>query len=120
MKDKFSAVTAAIVEAQGGGGGGSGDVTGVKGSAESTYRKGNVNLTPENLGLPTETKVTGTVSGNTVSFTNENVPTGAIDDPWIDGVQIRIISKSISGNTITFTFEDDSANGRAAYIFIRG
>ena len=37
--------------AKNGGGGGGGDVTGVKGDAESTYRKGNVNLTPENLGL---------------------------------------------------------------------
>lgn len=33
------------------GGGGGGDVTGVKGNAESTYRKGNVNITPENIGL---------------------------------------------------------------------
>ena len=40
----------AIAE-NGGGGGGSGDVKGVKGNAESTYRKGNVNLTPANLGL---------------------------------------------------------------------
>ena len=31
--------------------GGGGDVTGVKGNAESTYRKGNVNITPENIGL---------------------------------------------------------------------
>lgn len=37
----------------GGGGGGTGDVTGVKGAAESTYRKGNVNITPQNIGLPT-------------------------------------------------------------------
>ena len=38
-----------IIENQGGGGGG--DVTGVKGDAESLYRKGNVNLTPANLGI---------------------------------------------------------------------
>ena len=31
-------------------GGGGGDVTGVKGDAESTYRTGNVNLTAANLG----------------------------------------------------------------------
>lgn len=120
MKDKFSAVTAAIVEAQGGGGGGSGDVTGVKGAAESTYRKGNVTLTPENLGLQSEVKVTGTVSGNTVSFTHANVPTGAIEDPWIDGIEERIINKSISGNTITYTFADNAADGKSAYIYIRG
>ena len=32
------------------GGGGGGDVTGVKGDAESTYRTGQVNLTPANIG----------------------------------------------------------------------
>lgn len=37
--------------AENGGGGGGGDVTGVKGSAESTYRKGNVNISPANIGL---------------------------------------------------------------------
>lgn len=37
--------------ARNGGGGGGGDVTGVKGNAESEYRKGNVNITPENIGL---------------------------------------------------------------------
>ena len=30
---------------------GEGDVTGVKGNAETTYRKGNVNITPANIGL---------------------------------------------------------------------
>lgn len=39
----------------GGGGGGAGDVKGVKGDAETTYRKGNVNLTPANLGIETAT-----------------------------------------------------------------
>ena len=33
----------------GGGGGGSGDVSGVKGALETTYRKGNVNLTLPNI-----------------------------------------------------------------------
>ena len=40
----------AIAE-NGGGGGGTGEVTGVKGDAENKYRKGNVNLTPANLGI---------------------------------------------------------------------
>lgn len=35
----------------GGGGGGTGEVTGVKGSAESTFRKGNVSISPANIGL---------------------------------------------------------------------
>jgi len=45
------AYLAFIAENGGGGGGGTGEVKGVKGNAESTYRKGNVNLTPANLGI---------------------------------------------------------------------
>jgi len=36
------------------GGGGGGGVTGVKGDAEQSYRTGNVNLTPGNLGAQTD------------------------------------------------------------------
>ena len=52
--DRFSAVTAAVV---GGSGGGTGDVTGVKGNAESTYRKGKVNLTPANIGTYSSSEI---------------------------------------------------------------
>jgi len=45
-----------------GGGGGGGDVTGVKGSAESTYRKGNVNLTAENIGVEAGAEVNAIAS----------------------------------------------------------
>lgn len=48
MWNRISARIEAIEE--GGGGGGGGGVTGVKGSAESAYRTGNVNLTPANIG----------------------------------------------------------------------
>lgn len=46
MWNRISARIEAIEQ----GGGGSGGVTGVKGSAESAYRTGNVNLTPANIG----------------------------------------------------------------------
>lgn len=39
--------------------GAGGGVTGVKGDAESTYRTGNVNLTPANLGLESKTAASG-------------------------------------------------------------
>ena len=44
--------------------------TGVKGNAESTYRRGNVNLTPANIGAKaTQTAVTDpTASGTAISF----------------------------------------------------
>lgn len=41
----------AVKGGDGGGGSGSGDVTGVKGSAESSYRKGNVSISAANIGL---------------------------------------------------------------------
>lgn len=41
----------AWIALNGGGGGGTGEVTGVKGSAESTFRKGNVSISPANIGL---------------------------------------------------------------------
>lgn len=47
----------------------SGGVTGVKGNAESTYRTGNVNLTPANIGsLATD----GDSKDNTVTFTSSD------------------------------------------------
>ena len=39
-----------------------GKVSGVKGSAENTYRTGDVNLTPANLGLGTAALLDSTVS----------------------------------------------------------
>lgn len=51
-----------------GGGGGGGAVSGVKGDAESTYRTGNVNLTPANIGaLPSSTTFVSGVKGNAES-----------------------------------------------------
>ena len=46
--------------AKNGGGGGGGEVTGVKGDAEENYRKGRVNLTPDDLGI---TKATASKIG---------------------------------------------------------
>ena len=58
-----------------GGGGGGGDVTGVKGAAESTYRKGNVNITPENIGL-----------GNVSNTSDANKPISTAEQAALDGV----------------------------------
>ena len=52
------------------GGGGGGDVTGVKGNAEVSYRTGNVNLTPANIGA-IDTAGTGlTKSSTTLNHSN--------------------------------------------------
>ena len=46
---------------------GIGAVTGVKGDAESTYRTGNVNLTPANIGAATSTDITNAIEALDVS-----------------------------------------------------
>lgn len=67
------------------GGGGGGDVTGVKGNSETTYRTGNVNITPENIGcndifkIVKATSSAVTVAANTYhhfTFSMGTVPTG--------------------------------------------
>jgi len=50
VKALFSGLDTRVTALEQGGGGGGGAVSGVKGDAESTYRTGNVNLTPANLG----------------------------------------------------------------------
>lgn len=50
-------------------GGGSGSVTGVKGNKESTYRTGNVNLTPANIGALPDTT---TIPTKTSDLTNDS------------------------------------------------
>ena len=54
-----STITIATSTSAGGGGG----VTGVKGNAESTYRTGNVNITPDNIGAATTDIATATKAG---------------------------------------------------------
>ena len=51
IKALFSGLDDRVTALEQGGGGGGGAVSGVKGDAESTYRTGNVNLTPANLGI---------------------------------------------------------------------
>lgn len=45
---------------------GGGVVTGVKGNAETAFRTGQVNLTPENIGAATNTDLQNVINGNTV------------------------------------------------------
>ena len=49
VKSLFGGLDTRVTALEQGGGGG-GAVSGVKGNAESSYRTGNVNLTPANLG----------------------------------------------------------------------
>lgn len=66
------------------------------------------------------TKVSGTVSGSTLSFTNSAIKSNSIiDGPYIADVLTGIDTVSQNGTTITFVLENDSANGKTAYIWVR-
>lgn len=73
--------------ARNGGGGGGGDVTGVKGNAEGSYRRGNVNLTPENLGL-----------GNVNNTSDANKPVSTAQQTALDGKVDKVVGKGLSTN----------------------
>lgn len=70
-----------IIEDIHGGGGGGGDVTGVKGNSESTYRTGNVNLTPANIGaVPTSTTVNGHALTGNITISKSDVGLGNVNN----------------------------------------
>lgn len=73
-----------------------GDVTGVKGNAESTYRTGNVNLTPANLGLETKQASQG--------GTDESLVTTGEKYTYLH------VADSKADNTPTFTEASTRAN----------
>lgn len=65
----------------GGGGGGGGDVTGVKGNAETVYRVGDVNLTPQNIGaVPTSTTVNGHALTGDITISKSDVGLGNVNN----------------------------------------
>lgn len=76
--------------ARNGGGGGGGDVTGVKGNAESNYRKGNVNITPANIGL-----------GNVDNTSDLNKPVSTAQQTALDGKVDKVVGKGLSENDYT-------------------
>lgn len=125
--------------------GGSGsDVTGVKGNEESSYRTGDVNLTPANIGaipigsngiyLDNADSKTKTISANsTADFSwTYTIPTGyraiamsaSVRSVGNNYGRIRIFgfSSSISGQTMTFTCgsrNDSSSNATGISIRAR-
>lgn len=77
----------AIKGGDGGGGSGSGDVTGVKGSAESTYRKGNVSISAANIGL-----------GNVNNTADADKPISTATQTALDGKVDKVTGKGLSTN----------------------
>ena len=81
----FSGLDARVTALEeGGGGGGGGAVSGVKGNEESTYRTGNVNLTPANIGA-IATSAKGAASGVAELDSGGKVPTSQLPS-YVDDV----------------------------------
>lgn len=84
IKSLFTGLDTRVTALEQGGGGGGGAVSGVKGDAESTYRTGNVNLTPANIGaIPTTQK--GAASGVAELDSGGKVPTAQLPS-YVDDV----------------------------------
>lgn len=98
----------------------SGIASGIFPSTASTSNKlATMNDIPGGGGLGT--KLTSTVSDDTLTFTNVAITANVvIDGPYIQGALIGILSldDSTSG-TIEYTLEDDTADGASAYIWVR-
>ena len=71
-------------------------ITGIKGNAESTYRTGDVNLTPANLGI---TVVNNTADSNK-SVKHSTTSDSATNADKIDGYHIVVGSVGTDSNTI--------------------
>lgn len=69
-------------------------VTGIKGNKEKTYRQGNVNLTPEQIGAVAED---GDASDTTVAFASS-------DTPDVDASAWESVAKLTSGEKHSFLF----------------
>lgn len=110
-----------------------GTVTGVKGNAESEYRNGNVNITPNDIGALSTTG--GTVTGRTEftkgtyvhNFTNANsrdifvkVCTIKIKQGWADSpIMFDVIGRVYDGGSIYVKFQGNQGNdpGLAAFCY---
>lgn len=66
------------------------------------------------------TKVTATVSGSAVTFTNAAITnTCVIIGPFVENVLVGLDSASQSGTSVTFNFVDASADTESALIYVR-
>ncbi len=67
-------------------------------------------------------KISATVSGSSVSFTDNSLTsTSVIDGVYVTDVIVFVAgcSYNSSTHTVTYTFKDSSANGKTAYIWVR-
>lgn len=91
----------------------------VPATASASNKLATMNDIPGGGGLGT--KLTSTVSDDTLTFTNAGITANAvIDGPYIQGVLIGLLELDDSTTgTLVYTLEDDSADGATAYIWVR-
>jgi len=108
-------------------------ITGIKGSAESSYRTGNVNITPANLGITVVNNTSdsnksvkyaasagsansattaGTCTGNSATATSANYANSAGNSDTVDGFHFKLSTtdlvagtSSLATNTFYFVYE---------------
>ena len=73
-KNDLTSILNAVLPTAGGGGGSGGGVLGVKGNAESSYRTGNVNLAPSDIGaVPNSRTVNGKALSDNITLSASDV-----------------------------------------------
>ena len=104
-------------------------ITGIKGNAESTYRTGNVNLTPANIGAAASshthgvTQITGLTAGRAlISNSNGNPTVSAVTSTelgYLDGVksnvQTQLNGKAASSHTHSYKLNGSSTTNPSWY-----
>lgn len=96
-------------------------VTGIKGSAESNYRTGNINITKANIGLDKvdntsdssksvayansagSATTANTCTGNSATATNANYATSAGNSDTVDGFHFKISTTDLEAGTSSLT-----------------
>lgn len=108
---------------------GGGVVTGVKGNAETTYRTGQVNLTPANIGAATSTALQNVINGTTPVAKAENADnaTNAVNadnadhatsaDTATNATNATKATQDAQGNVISTTYAKTSELGYNAVLY---
>lgn len=91
------------------GGGGGGDVSGVKGDAETTYRTGNVNLTAANVGAYTTAQTNTLLDGKVDKVQGKGLSTE--DYTTAEKTKLGTVETNATANTVINTSCTLAANG---------
>jgi len=89
-------------------------VTGVKGNAENSYRTGNINITPANIGSYSKTEIDNVVGSANISDIGDGSVKGAIKKISDD---LEIITGTLSAGDTSITFTDNNITADSIFDF---